>query len=152
MGKIVQKFVFLGDKGKVVIEALLDSGASASVVRRDAAERLTGSFLRLPPRTLQMLNGKKWVSVADATLLGVKMKNKVLEGSFCVVDAMPREAIIGVDFMQKWEIRLDPKNHDFTIGLDPDAIEMARIPAPDGRGNSRSRLRRRTGCPAGRPC
>lgn len=33
--------------------------------------------------------------------------------------------IIGVDFMQRWEIRLDPKSHDFTIGVDPEAIEMA---------------------------
>jgi len=125
MGKIIETFAFQGNKSRAEVPALMDSGASASVIRRDVAENLIDSFLRLPARTLRMVNGEKWLTVSEGAYLVVEMKGKGLDGAFYVVETMPREAIIGVDFMQKWEIRLDPKNHDFTVGIDPDSIEMA---------------------------
>lgn len=127
MGKIVEKFVFHGDRGKVVAEALLDSGAGASLIRRDIAERLSKNFLKLKPRVLRMVNGQEWLRTSRGVLLEVEMKGKSLDGNFYVVDSMPREVIIGVDFLQSWEIRLDPRKHDFTIGVDPDSIEMALV-------------------------
>ncbi len=125
MGKIVERFEFHGDLGNAVAEALMDSGAGVSVVRRDVAEKLSNHLLGLKPRTLRMVNGRKWLTVLEGAYLEVEMKGKSLDGSFYVVDEMPREVIIGVDFMQRWGILLDPKNHDFTIGVDPEAIEMA---------------------------
>lgn len=125
MGKIVDSFKFHGNLGNTTVQALMDSGATVSVIRRDIAEKLSSQFLQWQPRTLRMVNGDKWVSVSTIVALGVEMKGKALDGKFYVVDMMPREVIVGVDFMQAWEIKLDPKNHDFTIGVDPDAIEMA---------------------------
>jgi len=125
MGKIVDRFEFHGNRGNAIAETLMDSGAGVSVMRRDVAEKLSSHFLNLKPRTLRMVNGQQWVTVSEGAYLEVEMKGKALDGSFYVVDEMPREVIIGVDFMQRWEIRLDPKNHDFTIGVDPEAIEMA---------------------------
>lgn len=125
MGKIVDSFKFHGNLGNTTVQALMDSGASVSVIRRDIAEKLSSQFLQWQPRTLRMVNSDKWVSVSTIVALGVEMKGKALDGKFYVVDMMPREVIVGVDFMQAWEIKLDPKNHDFTIGVDPDAIEMA---------------------------
>lgn len=124
-GKIIAKVTFRGDRASAEIEALLDSGASVSVIRRDVADRLAGHFLDLKPRTLRRVNGHEWVAVRSVATLEVDMKSKSLDGQFYVIDEMPREVIIGVDFMQRWEIRLDPKAHDFTIGVDPEAIEMA---------------------------
>jgi hypothetical protein len=125
MGKIIERFAYRGEKGKLDVETLLDSGASASVIRSDVAARLTDFRLDMPARTLRMVNGKKWLRISEAVLLNVRMKGKDLDGSFYVVDEMPREAVIGVDFMQKWDIRLEPRRHEFTVGLDPDSIEMA---------------------------
>lgn len=127
MGKVIGRFKFRGDRAKVLAEVLMDSGASVSVIRRDIAERLSANFLDLKPRILRMVNGREWLTVGQGVYLEVDMKGKSLDGKFYVVNDMPREVIIGVDFMQAWEIKLDVKNHDFTIGIDPNALEMAPI-------------------------
>jgi predicted aspartyl protease len=125
MGKIVESFVFRGDKGKAEATALLDSGASVSLLRRDFAERLTRSFLEIRKRRSRMANGQERAAVSLGTMLDVRMNGKELDGAFYVVDSMPREAIIGVDFLRRWEISLHPRSHSFTIGVAPGAIEMA---------------------------
>lgn len=43
---------------------------------------------------------------------------------FYVVENIPRQMIIGADFMQKWEVSLFPKREDYTVGVDPNAIEI----------------------------
>ena len=125
MGKIVREFEFRGDKGKARVKALMDTGASVSLIRRDIAERITSHFLKISGITLRRVDGKMWKKVREAVHVVVVMKGKELDSSFYVVDDMPREAIIGVDFMQKWEIKLYPKKHDFSIGIDPNSVEIA---------------------------
>jgi hypothetical protein len=127
MGKLAGRFEFHGDRGRATVEALVDSGASVSLIRRDVAEKLSGQFLNWKARNLRLANGQQWLTASTIVTLGVVMKGKALDGSFYVVETMPREVIIGVDFMQKWEISLHPKKHDFTIGVDPNAIEIGAL-------------------------
>ena len=106
MGKIVKEFEFKGDKGKVKVKALMDTGASVSLVRKDIAEKISSRFLEFSGITLRKVDGKKWKKVKKAIHVVVVMKGKELDFRFYVIDDMPREAIIGVDFMQAWEIKI----------------------------------------------
>ena len=125
MGKIVKEFEFRGDKGKAKVKALMDTGASVSLIRKDIAEKIASHFLRFSGITLSKVDGKRWKRVREAVHVVVVMKGKELDFRFYVIDDMPREAIIGVDFLQTWEIKLFPKKHDFSIGIDPNSVEIA---------------------------
>lgn len=137
MGKIIDRFLFRGDRAERKVETLMDSGASISLMRRDIAESLSGHFLNIKPRRLRLASGQSYLDVSQIVTLEVEMKGKSLDGRFYVADALTRETIIGVDFMQTWEILLDPKRHDFVIGLDPDlGIEIALAGAQRYRSES----------------
>lgn len=132
MGKITLDVPLTGDAGTTTVSALLDSGAALSLIRRNVADRVTRSFVHIdPPIHFKMANGIPGLATDTGCMLTLRLKDKVLPGSFCVVETLAREAIIGVDFMQTWEIMLDPKNHDFTIGLDPESVEIAGLSVQD---------------------
>lgn len=74
-----------------------------------------------------MANGDAGLQTDRTCLLALDMKGKDLTGQFYVVEKLVREILVGVDFMQAWEIKLDMKAEDYTVGVDPEAIEIARI-------------------------
>ncbi|MBI4568921.1 MAG: retroviral-like aspartic protease [Planctomycetes bacterium] len=126
MGKIFASVEVVGERGKARVKALLDSGAGLSLIRRDVADRVSTNLHRLPePQVLRMADGRESMSTSDIRLLGARLKGRYLPGDFYVIDDMPRQMIIGVDFLQKWEITLDMKKEDYRIGADPRAIEIA---------------------------
>lgn len=126
MGKIVKTLTVEGDKAASQITCLLDSGAGSSLVRRDVAERIMRGLQELHhPKVFHLANGEPLLQARYASVLEVDMKGKKLSGDFYIVDNLAREMIIGVDFMQAWEIKLDMKAEDYTVGVDPEAIEIA---------------------------
>ena len=129
MGKIEKNLPVCADKGKTNVEVLLDSGASRSLIRRDVANKVVLHFLEWhKPMIFNGVNGKEAFSASNYCGIEVEMKGKLLGGLFYVIDNMPREMIIGVDFMQGWDIKLDLKNEDYTVGLDPQqGVEIANF-------------------------
>ena len=126
MGKIVKELPVYADKGNTNVVALLDSGAGLSLIRKDVAEKIVQHSLKLhTPIILKGVNGQKAFSVDNRCSVEVVMKGKFLPGIFYIIDEMPREMIIGVDFMQTWDIRLNLKNEDFIVGIDPQSVEIA---------------------------
>ena len=126
MGKIVKRLKVVGGDGVEELAVLMDSGASVSLVRRDRAIQAGAPLYKRPSaRVFHMANGDEGFRSDEVCILDFEMKGKVLDGLFYVVDQMPREVIIGVDFMQRWEIRLDMKAEDYEVGVDPEAIEIA---------------------------
>ncbi|MBI4612456.1 MAG: retroviral-like aspartic protease [Planctomycetes bacterium] len=126
MGKIVKKLRLMGDSGELEIEVLLDSGAGASLVRADVAESITSMISsRKVPCVFHGVNGEEALRSDRICHLVIEMKGKFLDGRFYLVDRMPREMILGVDFMQMWGIILDLRKEDYTVGVDPQAIEIA---------------------------
>ena len=131
MGKIIEPFTFRADRGEATATALIDSGAVFSLIRRDVANRITGHILELKACELRTVSGDTWLRAHEGVFLEICMKTKWLNGPFYVIDQMPREVIIGVDFLQRWEISLHPKRHDFTIGLDPEkGVEIDGLACP----------------------
>ena len=126
MGKIVKELPVYADKGKTNVVVLLDSGAGRSLIRRDVANKVVQHFSkRQKPLIFNGVNGKEAFSASNYCSIEVKMKGKFLDGIFYIIDEMPREMIIGVDFMQGWDIKLDLKNEDYTVGIDPQNVEIA---------------------------
>ena len=74
---------------------------------------------------MRRVDGKKWTRVREAVHVIVVIKGKELDFRFYVVDEMPGEAIIGVDFFQSWYIKIIPKKHDFSVGVAPNSVEIA---------------------------
>lgn len=126
MGKIEKKLPVYSDLAKTNVEALLDSGAGLSLIRKDIAEKIVRHSVKLhSPIILKGVNGQIAFSVNNSCNIEIEMKGKFLSGIFYIIDEMPREMIIGVDFMQTWDIRLNLKNEDFTVGIDPQSVEIA---------------------------
>jgi hypothetical protein len=89
------------------------------------------------PRIFLGVDGKKALQSARTCTLQLEMKGKILDGLFYVVSDMPREVIIGADFMQRWEIKLDLKQEDYHVGIDPQAIEIACLGLTGGGASMR---------------
>lgn len=125
MGRIIKELPIWGGKTKVDLPVLLDSGASVSVIREDVAEEICKNFTKLVKKhSFKGVNGKPQLATSSTCTLQLKMKNYILAGNFYVVRGLKREIIIGADFMQVWDIRLIPKKHDYTIGVNPNELEI----------------------------
>lgn len=127
MGKIIQRVpaVAAGAQAGQAVEVLFDSGASSSLIRRDCALAL-GAQLQTIRRTrrFRLANGEPGLASNTLCTLELELKGKQIDGNFYVVDRLPREVVVGVDFMQRWDIRLFPQREDYEVGVDPDAIEL----------------------------
>jgi len=122
MGLIYKEVVLRGDKGEGKFQALWDNGSSESFIRRDLAEGV-GTILRLDaPREFEM--GKGSLSVSESTgVLSVEVEGFNLFWHFLVVPNLSEELIIGADFLQRWEIKLDPE----MIIIDPKALKLKLV-------------------------
>jgi len=125
MGRIIKELYIWGDKAKEEFPVLLDSGASVSVIREDVAEKMCKNFTKLVKKhSFNGVNGKPQLTTIATCVLQLKMKNYILDGKFYVVRGLKREILIGADFMQAWDIRLIPKKHDYTVGVNPEELEI----------------------------
>jgi len=124
MGLIYKEVVLRGDKGEGKFQALWDNGSSESFMRRDLAEGV-GTILRLDaPREFEM--GRGSLSVSESTgVLSVEVEGFNLFWHFLVVPNLSEELIIGADFLQRWEIKLDPESE--RIIIDPKALKLKLV-------------------------
>jgi hypothetical protein len=124
MGKIRKVLKIAGDKGEIETEVLLDSGAGVSAVRREIAEKVATIVRRPFLRRFGLADNKSFIETSFTCDIDILMKGKWPGGLFYVVDDLRSPVIVGADFMQTWEIKLDPKDEDFEIGVDPENIEF----------------------------
>jgi len=124
MGQIIKTLEVKGDKGKEKVEVFFDSGASASLIRRDFAEKVCATFTKIDPVVFRGFDGKKATTVDTVCNPAIVVGKKSYIHMYHVVDEMPRSIIVGVDFMQRWEMKLDLKTESFTFGVDPQGIEI----------------------------
>jgi hypothetical protein len=124
MGRIVKEFVLVADRGRAKVPVLLDSGASASILRSDVAARIGTPRKLLRPAVFGSARRKVRMTADAVVTVQVVVNDKILDCAFYVSDELSREAIIGADFMQKWDVRLQPRAHRFTVGIDPQHLEV----------------------------
>lgn len=124
MGLIIKKLRIEGDKGTYAEEVLFDTGARFSAIHKDRAEVLA-SFQPLSKAKVFGV-AKKNVSLkaTQVVLLNIELNGVSLDGSFYVLENLRRKVVIGADFMQKWDIKLFPRDEKLTVGVNPEEIEF----------------------------
>ncbi|MBI4561416.1 MAG: retroviral-like aspartic protease [Candidatus Rokubacteria bacterium] len=104
-----------GDRGTAVVEALFDTGASKSLIRRDIALKVA-RLLRAPtPWTFRLGDGRGKLKASEMAGLFLQLKGVPIAHTFIVARHLSEEAIIGTDLMQFWKVRPDPIREDIII-------------------------------------
>jgi hypothetical protein len=106
-----------GSKGEETIITLMDSGSSYSLMHRSCAEKLEALGLLRKPIELATASFDNFIKVNHWVRLDFYYNDIRLSDEFLVVSNISEDAIIGVNTMQKWRIKLDFE-HD-TVVIDP---------------------------------
>ena len=122
MGLIIKDHTVSGNRDSATVRAMYDTGAGASFVRRDIAERL-GDIVSSPRAiTFTMADGQEAFTVDQVIPLDVDVEGINLQYSYYVADGLAEELIIGADMMQRWKISLDLENE--SVSIDPRALYL----------------------------
>jgi len=115
MGVIYKQGAIAGDKGRKRITALFDTGASASFVRRAVAEQIA-TIVKIPvPWTFQLGDGKARLRTNRAVYVVLRFNRATFYHTLVVADDLAEELILGVDFMQRWKVKLNPEREEVVI-------------------------------------
>ena len=120
MGLIIEEYAVTGNRGTDDVRVLYDSGASASLVRRDIAQPL-GDFAFSPiSMEFMMANGQGTFTVDQVITLAIDVEGTPLVYTFYVADDLAEELVIGADMMQRFKITLDVEGE--SVNIDPRAL------------------------------
>ena len=122
MGLIIKDYTVTGDKGSDTVTALLDTGAAASFIRKDIAERIVTLVTTTPPQRFTMADGKGTLTVDQVATVTVAIGEVNLLFPFLAIAELGEEMIIGADMMQRWKIKLDPAEE--AVSIDPIALRL----------------------------
>ena len=115
MGMVSKRIRIRGERGAAFVEALFDTGASKSLIRRDIALKVA-RLLRAPkPWTFQLGDGKGRLKTNEMAGLFFQLKGVPIVHTFIVPRTLSEEVIIGTDLMQFWKVRPDPVREDVVI-------------------------------------
>jgi predicted aspartyl protease len=113
---IIQKEIELaGSKGKIKVNALFDSGATYSCIKREIAEKLGLIDLLPKPLQLETAEEKKFLTVKEVIHLVFVLNGYEFSDEFVVVDKLSEKVIIGAATLQKWRLKLDFENDEVII-------------------------------------
>ncbi len=122
MGIIRVPLRFEGSKGEKILYALFDSGATFSCLKDDVAVQIeTPAKLRTPLEVATASQGH-YIKISQAMRADFYFNDIRLSDEFMVVPDLNEDAIIGVNTMQKWRIKLDFE-HD-TVVIDPKVAKL----------------------------
>lgn len=122
MAVLYKTIKLVGTKGSEEVEALFDTGATYSCIRRDLAERLE-TILPLPePIRLETAEQGRRVEVRERVILDFWFKGCRFSDEFLVVPSLSDSVIVGAKTMQAWRMKLDLEAEDVVI--DPRATRL----------------------------
>ena len=115
MAIIAKKLRLEGSRGSKEVEALFDTGASYSCIRKELAEEL-GRLEPLPrPLLLGTAQEGAAVEVREAVRLDFYLNGYRFSDEFMVVPGLSEKCIIGAKTMQAWRFKLDMENEEVII-------------------------------------
>ena len=122
MGIIRIPLRFEGLIGEKMVYALFDSGATFSCLRPDIAAQIEEAKALRHPMEVATASEGHYVKINEALRADFYYGDIRLSDEFMVVPALNEEAIIGVNTLQKWRIKLDFE-HD-TVIADPKVSKL----------------------------
>jgi predicted aspartyl protease len=105
---------FTGSKGEKIVYALFDSGATYSCLSTETANEIETPVKLYEPLRIATTSESYCVAVEEAMRADFYHDDIRLSDEFMVVPGLSEEAIIGVNTLQKWRIKLDFE-HDKVI-------------------------------------
>lgn len=114
MGIIRIPLRFEGSVGEKVVYALFDSGATYSCLNEEIAGFIETPAKLRTPLEIGTASANHYVVVEEAMRADFYHEDIRLSDEFMVVPGLSEEAIIGVNTLQKWRIKLDFE-HDKVI-------------------------------------
>ncbi len=122
MGLIYKSYEISGERSKATVNALFDTGAGASFLRQDIAERI-GTPAALPqPQRFTLADGTVALTVDQTINLDFAIGDAPIFYTFLIAPDLAEEMIIGADMMQRWKISLDLDQESVTV--DPRALRL----------------------------
>ena len=112
---------FTGSKGEKMVYALFDSGATYSCLNMDVAHEIETPTKLYEPMEIGTASSSHCVVIEEAMRADFYHEYIRLSDEFMVVPGLSEEAIIGVNTLQKWRIKLDFE-HDKVI-INPKVAE-----------------------------
>ena len=122
MGLIIKEYAVTGNRRGDTVRFLYDTGAGASFVRRDIAERLGNVVRTLRPTTFTMADGQVTLTVDQDVELYLDVNGDALRYHFFVADELAEELVVGADMVQRFKITLDMDNE--AVSVDPRALYL----------------------------
>ncbi len=126
MGVIFKEIEIAGSKGRAIVKALFDSGATYSLISKKLAKKID-ILLKMPEPIRFATANKDDASMMAKYRIAANFYVDTLRFSdeFIVLDKLSEKVIIGAGTMQKWDIKLDLKNHKLI--LNPQATKAYAI-------------------------
>lgn len=110
MGVIRKKVPFIGRRRKVEVECLFDTGASSSFIRPELVGTLGLSTANLP-KPVRIRLGKGSTKVSEIAAVMIRLNGATLADTAYVMPNLTEDYVLGAEFLQRYDIRLDPKRH-----------------------------------------
>jgi predicted aspartyl protease len=121
MGIIRIPLRFTGSKGEKMVYALFDSGATYSCLNTAIANEIETPAKLYEPMEIATASSSHFVLIEEAMRADFYHEDIRLSDEFMVVPGLSEDAIIGVNTLQKWHIKLDFE-HDKVI-INPKVAE-----------------------------
>lgn len=122
MGLIIKPIRITGDKGNATVQALFYTGAGASFLRREIAEKIATIVTTPSVLNFTLGDGKGVLQVREAVHLDIAIGEVTVFFTLLVVEELAEEMIIGANMLQRWKIRLDPEQEE--VSIDPRALRL----------------------------
>lgn len=123
MGIIRERVALIGRKSTEEADALFDTGCTHSLMS-DALARRLGPLDDLPePAEFEAAVGH--FKCHQGIFVNVQIGKLKYMSQFRVAHGLTEDVILGLDFMQVWNIKLDPRRH--MVVVDPKALKLKAI-------------------------
>ena len=110
MGVIRKTLPVLGRRRQRQVECLFDTGASTSFVRPALVRSLGLSTADLP-KPLRIRLGKGSTQVSQVAAVMIRLNGVTLADSAYVMPGLTEEYVLGAEFLERYDIRLDARRH-----------------------------------------
>ena len=119
--------VFIEVKGKK-IQALVDSGASVSCIQKSTFDKINkDNCLQIQPSPITNIVGVggERHEVCGQVNLSLKISGLNVHQNFIIISQLHHPLILGLDFMQAYQVRIDFHHKIMTIGNDSVTVALA---------------------------
>lgn len=125
MSLLFKRLKIEGDRGQTELEALFDTGATYSSIRKEVAAKVA-TILPLPrPKVFELAEKGRRLQAKERAIVDIIVNGFTISDEVVVIEGLSEELILGASTMQKWRIKLDLERGKVII--DPRAVRLKLV-------------------------